>query len=99
MRVLVSLSGVVWGVQAVVCSCPRSCSDVFATCKRVRAVGFPPCSQCLPSPANYLLCSWAFASAAMGEASSYINTGNIVSLSEKQLVDCDTSNNGCNGGW
>lgn len=44
-------------------------------------------------------CSWAFAAAAVGEAASYINTRTIVSLSEKQLVDCDTSNSGCDGGW
>ena len=31
----------------------------------------------------------------MGEAASYINTATMISLSEKELVDC---NDGCDGG-
>lgn len=56
------------------------------------------CMHVAPS-AHLPIRSWAFASVAMGEAASYINTGNIISLSEKQLVDCDASNGGCEGGW
>jgi hypothetical protein len=41
---------------------------------------------------------WAFATAAVAEAASYQQTGIVVSLSEKQLVDCDTANLGCDGG-
>lgn len=32
------------------------------------------------------------------EGINQIVTGNLTSLSEQELVDCDTSNNGCNGG-
>lgn len=33
------------------------------------------------------------------EAAHFRATGTVVNLSEQQLVDCDTSNGGCNGGW
>lgn len=42
---------------------------------------------------------WAFASAGMAEAAYYTSSGEFVALSPKQLVDCDTSNYGCDGGW
>jgi hypothetical protein len=41
---------------------------------------------------------WAFAAAAVTEAASYAKTGVVISLSEKQLVDCNTDNGGCDGG-
>lgn len=42
---------------------------------------------------------WAFSTMAVLEAVHKINTGKTVSLSEQQLVDCDTSGqSGCGGG-
>lgn len=47
---------------------------------------------------------WAFSSTGALEGSHFIQTGNLVSFSEQQLVDCATQaagfgNLGCNGGW
>ncbi|NP_001312246.1 low-temperature-induced cysteine proteinase-like precursor [Nicotiana tabacum] len=42
---------------------------------------------------------WAFSAIASVEAVNSIVTGDVISLSEQELVDCDTSyNDGCNGG-
>jgi C1A family cysteine protease len=41
---------------------------------------------------------WAFAVVASMENSVAINNGVLLQLSEQQLVDCDTYDNGCNGG-
>lgn len=41
---------------------------------------------------------WAFATVANIEGQNYIANGQLLSLSEQELVDCDTNDNGCNGG-
>jgi hypothetical protein len=48
---------------------------------------------------GFALRSWAFATATMLEWGHYNATGELVMLSPKQLVDCDTSASGCDGGW
>ena len=42
---------------------------------------------------------WAFSAIAALEGSHAINTGELVSMSEQQVVSCDTVSEGCNGGW
>ena len=41
---------------------------------------------------------WAFSSTGGMEGAHFVKTGDLVSLSEEQLVQCSTQNSGCNGG-
>jgi cathepsin L len=42
---------------------------------------------------------WAFSAVAAMEGINEIVTGNLVSLSEQEVIDCDSQDNGCNGGY
>jgi cathepsin L len=42
---------------------------------------------------------WAFSATAAVEGEHFIKTGKLLVLAEQQVVDCDTTSYGCNGGW
>lgn len=41
---------------------------------------------------------WAFSTVCAVEGINQIRTGSLVSLSEQELMDCDSQNHGCEGG-
>ncbi|KAK1326576.1 Cysteine proteinase RD21a [Acorus calamus] len=42
---------------------------------------------------------WSFSSTGAMEGINAICTGDLISLSEQELIDCDTTNEGCDGGY
>jgi len=42
---------------------------------------------------------WAFVATGVVEGLNFIKTGELLSFSEQQIVDCETDNYGCQGGW
>ena len=50
---------------------------------------------------NQMYCGscWSFSTAQDIEGTHFLATGELVALAEQQLVACDTTNDGCDGGW
>ena len=42
---------------------------------------------------------WAFSAVASMEGHHFVNSGELLKLSEQQCVDCDPDSFGCSGGW
>ena len=42
---------------------------------------------------------WSFSTTGVLEGAWALSTGNLVSLCDRQFVDCDITDSGCKGGW
>ena len=42
---------------------------------------------------------WAFCATASIESANFLKNQKLMSLAEQQIVDCDTQDSGCGGGW
>lgn len=42
---------------------------------------------------------WAFSAIASIEGQHFVQTGELLKLSEQQCIDCDSDSHGCRGGW
>jgi C1A family cysteine protease len=58
-------------------------------------------SPCMQTPRNQGGCGscWSFSATAALEFANCRKNGQAIALSEQQLVDCDSVDHGCNGGW
>ncbi|KAF8059730.1 Macrodontain-1 [Scenedesmus sp. PABB004] len=82
---------------------PAAAARLRAALRPAALKGIPDWTSVLPSPKDQGACNscWASASIALTEAASFRRKRAVVSLSEKELVDCatDTFPGGCKGGF